>query len=160
MVLMLDSEGSVMKLGLIAVAALAVVATGAARTSTHAKAAACGEQRYFGHISSMSKTRLRFDPAWSFTGLTANTAAGYVVPNDVLVVDESHRLYTFRVSAGAHVTVLTAKHYVDGEPVSVATLVELVAGKHPVKLFEPLSSGFWITVKNDTACAFAQQYKP
>ena len=128
--------------------------------------------RIFGHIASLKRSGnryvMRFDPAWFLTGVTANTAAhedGTVpsnepVPNDNYVVDESHRLYTYYVPANAKVTVLTPKANVTGSPVTVAQLAELVAGKKPVKLFEPLESGVWITVHVDEATSVAQQYRP
>src|SRR6476659_5825625 len=82
-----------------------------------AAAATCGD-REFGHINSLKRDgdgyRLRFDPAWFTSGVTANEAAaedgavepGEPVPNDNYVVDESHRLLTYLVPADAHVTVL------------------------------------------------------
>src|SRR6266540_3523618 len=88
----------------------------------------CGD-RIYGHVKSLERTgdhfELRFDPAWFTSGLTANTAAaedgavepGQPVPNDNYVVDEGHRLLTYRVAANAHVTVLTKG--VSGTPVTV-----------------------------------------
>ena len=86
----------------------------------------CGE-KIFGHIRSLVRRGdhyvLRFDPAWFTLGETANTAAaedgavepGEPVPNDVYVIDESHRLLTYLVRPGAHVTVLV--NNADGDPV-------------------------------------------
>jgi hypothetical protein len=56
--------------------------------------------------------------------------------------------------------VLTPKSYVNGTPVTVAQLAQLVAGKTPVKLFEPLDTGVWMRVHVDTACDLRQQYHP
>lgn len=92
--------------------------------------------------------------------MTATTAAGQVVPNDNYVVNESKRTYLFYVSPTAHITVLTRKHYLDGVPVTVATLAQLVAGKKPLKLFEPLETGFWMRYRVDTACDLRQQFHP
>jgi len=39
-------------------------------------------------------------------------------------------------------------------------LAQLVDGKEPVKLAEPLESGFWMHVNIDTACSLQQQYRP
>lgn len=39
-------------------------------------------------------------------------------------------------------------------------LLQLVAGKSSLKLFEPLSTGVWILVHVDTVRTFAQQYRP
>ncbi len=55
---------------------------------------------------------------------------------------------------------LTPRNNIKGEPIPVDELAQLVAGKHPLKLFEGLESGFWLTVHVDTACALAQQYRP
>ena len=137
-------------------------------------AAPCGD-REFGHINSLKRDgdgyRLRFDPAWFTSGVTANEAAaedgavepGQPVPNDNYVVDESHRLLTYVVPADARVTVLT-RH---GDPanfgateVGVDELAELVDGQQPVDLFEPLDSGVWIRFDVDTVCTIDQQYRP
>jgi hypothetical protein len=118
----------------------------------------------FGRIGRLTRAgdryTLRFDPAWFLSGETANVAAaedgviapGEPIPNDNYTVDESHRLYTYVVPAGANVTVL--KWNADGTewrpaPVSVAELAKIVAGTSAVKLFEPLDSGVWITVRGD-----------
>jgi hypothetical protein len=139
-----------------------------------AAAAPCGD-REFGHIDSLKRDgdgyRLRFDPAWFTSGVTANEAAaedgavepGQPVPNDNYVVDEGHRLLTYLVPADARVTVLT-RH---GDPanfgateVGVDELAELVDGQKPVDLFEPLDSGVWIRFDVDTVCSVEQQYVP
>lgn len=147
----------------LAIAVLLTTAfAGAGRAATPAKV--CGDQLQFGYLSSLLHTKghwqLRFDPALFTSGVTANAAAGQQVPNDNYVVNESKRTYLFYVSPTAHVTVLTPKHNVDGAPVSVATLAQLVAGKHPVKLFEPFGTGFWMRYHIDTACDVRQQYHP
>jgi hypothetical protein len=130
-------------------------------------AAPCGEQRFFGHIRGLLREgnhyRLRFDPAVLTTGVTASDAAGspgQPVPNDIYVVDESPRIFLYLVPATAHVTVLTPEAEVDGAPISVGELAQLVAGKQPVKLYEPLDSGVWIQVHIDTVCSLEQQYRP
>jgi len=78
----------------------------------------------------------------------------------VYVVDDSHRTLLYLVSPSAHVTVLTPEANVDGAPITIGELVQLVAGKQPVKLFEPLDSGVWIQVHFDTICSLKQQYRP
>ena len=72
----------------------------------------------FGYIKSLEQKgagyELKFDPAWFLSGETANKAAaedgavppGEPVPNDNYVVDEGHRLLTYRVAPDARVTVL------------------------------------------------------
>ena len=72
-----------------------------------------GETALFGYIKSLTKKgssyELRFDPALFLGGETANVAAaedgavepGEPVPNDHYVVDEGHRLLTYRVPADA-----------------------------------------------------------
>jgi hypothetical protein len=111
---------------------------------------------------------LRFDPAWMLSGITANTAAaedgavapGEPVPNDHYLVDEGHRLLTYKVPADAHVTVLA--NGVEGSEITVAQLAQLVQGENPLgkPLFEPITTGFWILVDIDTVRALDQQYKP
>jgi hypothetical protein len=131
-----------------------------------------GEVVEFGYIRSLTRKgpafRMRFDPAWFLSGETANIAAaqdgkvepGEPVPNDNYVVQEGHRLLTYRVPADAHVTVL--RKGVAGSPITVRQLSLLVNGKNPFgrPLFEPLTTGFWILVNIDTVRSLDQQYKP
>ena len=136
------------------------------------RTAPCGEQRLFGHIRSLARKggryEMRFDPAVYTAGVTANTAAaedgviphGTAMPDDNYVSDESHRAYLYFVPSSTPVRVLTPKSYVNGTPITVAQLAQLVAGKTPVKLFEPLDSGFWMRVHVDTACSLQQQFHP
>src|SRR6266516_3577214 len=123
----------------------------------------------FGYIRSLkpkaSGFEMRFDPAWLLTGKTANQAAledtgSSDVPNDNYVVNESTRAYTFLVSPSAHVTVLKAG--VNGSPITVGQLAQLANGGHPFPkpLFEPISTGFWISIRNDTVQSLDQQYHP
>jgi hypothetical protein len=134
----------------------------------------CGELVLFGHVKSVApkgdQFELRFDPAWFTSGLTATRASledtGYGdVPNDSYVIEEGHRLLTYRLPANAHITVLTRGGQPDsaGFPstaVTPAQLAELLAGKEPVKLFEELGTGFWMRVHVDTVCSLRQQYRP
>ena len=130
------------------------------------------ELREFGHLASLTRKRdhyvLRFDPEWFLSGVTANTAAaedgaveaGQPVPNDNYRVDEGHRLFTYIVPRSAYVTVLAKG--VTGTPVSVAELARIVAGTssaHP-KLWEPLTTGFWMRFDIDTVRSLDQQYQP
>jgi hypothetical protein len=123
----------------------------------------------YGYIKSLKRMGgsylMRFDPAWLVTGKTANQAAledtgSSDVPNDNYVVNESPRAYTYIVSPDAHVTVL--KEGVNGNPITVAQLVELANGRNPFPkpLFEPISTGFWISIRNDTVGSLEQQYHP
>ena len=169
----------------IALGALAVVATVAAvafaalyftngSDGVSTAAGAC-DDRVYGHIASLvphgGAYRLRLDPAWFTTGVTANVAAaedgvvapGEPVPNDNYRVEEGHHLLTYVVPADAHVTVLTR----DGDPagfgstpVTVQELARLLAGEPAVELFEPLDTGVWIRLRGDTTCAIDQQYLP
>jgi hypothetical protein len=174
-----------MKIAVIVLAGVAVVATLAAAvfaglyltddSESEAAATTAPCDRIYGHISSLEPSadryRMRFDPAWFTSGVTANEAAaedgavepGQPVPNDNYVVDEGHRLLTYLVPADAHVTVLTRQ----GDPanlgataISVEQLAKLVDGQKPVDLYEPLDSGVWIGVKVDTVCSIDQQYVP
>jgi hypothetical protein len=123
----------------------------------------------FGYLKSLERKgaayELKFDPAWFLSGETANTAAaedgavapGEPVPNDNYVVDEGHRLLTYRVPPDAKVTVL-----VDGpesEPITVAELAQIVDGNHK-PLWEPIDTGFWIRYRIDTITSLDQQYRP
>ena len=123
----------------------------------------------FGYIKSLEQKgtgyELKFDPAWFLSGETANKAAaedgavppGEPVPNDNYVVDEGHRLLTYRVAPDAKVTVL-----VDGpesEPITVAELAQIVNGSHK-PLWEPIDTGFWIRYRIDTVHSLDQQYRP
>jgi hypothetical protein len=133
------------------------------------------DDKAFGHIRSLERKgdhyELRFDPAWFTLGVTANTAAaedgavapGEPVPNDVYIVDESHRTLKYLVRPGAHVTVLVNNDTgILSTPITVAELAEIVrTGKSSQrKLFEPLESGVWIRYRIDTVCALDQQYRP
>ena len=129
----------------------------------------------FGHVKSLERSGriwlLRFDPEWFLSGVTANKAAaedgavepGQPVPNDNYRVDEGHRLFTYVVPADAKVTVITNRGnpaQLGATPVSAAELARIVNGTSTVKLFEPLDSGVWITIKGDRAVALDQQYQP
>ena len=126
-------------------------------------------QVLFGQIASLRPKgdayELEFDPAWLLSGETANAAAaedgavspGEPVPNDNYVVDEGHRLLTYRVPADADVTVLVDSP--ESEPITVAELAEIVAGEH-APLWEPIETGFWLRVRIDTVQSLDQQYRP
>lgn len=134
------------------------------------------QQTYFGHIVSLTRSGggyvMRFDPSWWLTGVTANAAAAASmhvhcapracppVPNDYYTLDEGDRVLTFLVAPDARGTVLTTGSNLAGTPIGVAQLAKLVAQGPQAKLFEPLGSGTWIRVRNDTVRAFAQQYRP
>ena len=64
----------------------------------------------------------------------------------------------FLVPPGTHGTVLVNGPV--GTPVSIEELARIVDGTSSLKLFEPISSGFWILVHVDTVRTFAQQYHP
>lgn len=172
-----------MRIAVIVLAGVAVAAALAAGIfatlyvtddSPQASAAPCGE-REFGHIASLrphgNTYRLRFDPAWFTSGVTANQAAaedgavepGQPVPNDNYVVDEGHRLLTYLVPADTPVTVLTRTGdpaNFGATPITVAELAQLVDGHEPVDLFERLDTGVWIRFVVDTVCSIDQQYVP
>jgi hypothetical protein len=155
----------------LAAAVAAGAAVAAVKFVTTPPAAPAGQQVFFGHVSSLVRTggrwRLRFDPAWFLSGLTASQAkfedtGSRDVPNDNYVIEEGHRLLTFLVSPAARVTVLAndGTRGIVSKPVSVAQLAAIVAGKSPLKLFEPLESGVWIRVRIDTIQELDQQYRP
>jgi hypothetical protein len=163
------------------VAIVLLAGCGGTRTVTRtvtvsSPASAAADQKLYGRILSIQpygngdRFLMRFDPAWFTSGMTANVAQAEdqgmtckapgcaPVPNDNYVVDEGHRLLTFWLPASVHGTVLVGG--VKEVPITAAQLADLVAGKMPVKLFEPLESGMWIVVRIDTVRSFAQQYKP
>jgi len=131
-----------------------------------------GEIVQFGYVKSLTRKgdgfEMQFDPALFLSGITANTAAaqdgavepGQPVPNDNYVVNEGHRLLTYKVAANAHVTVLTEG--VTGSSITVDQLAQLATGKNPFQkpLFEPITTGFWILVNIDTVRSLDQQYRP
>jgi hypothetical protein len=165
---------------LAGVAAAAAIAAGVFATlyltdDSDEPAAAETCDRSYGHISSLEPEgggyRMRFDPAWFTSGVTANEAAaedgvvepGEPVPNDNYRIEEGHRLLTYLVPADAKVTVLTREGdpaNFGATPVTVDELAQLVAGRTPVELFEPLDTGVWIGVNIDTVCSIDQQYVP
>jgi hypothetical protein len=126
----------------------------------------------FGYIRSLTRAgnrfELRFDPAWFLSGATANTAAsedgvvepGQPVPNDNYILDEGHRVLTYILPAKAHVTVLTnSGGGVTATPITAAQLAQIVHGRSHLKLFEPITTGFWIAVSVDTVRALDQEYR-
>jgi hypothetical protein len=126
-------------------------------------------QIQFGHIASIKRRHgaymLRFDPAQYLTGVTASDAVledtgSSDVPNDAYVVDEGHRLFSYRVPADARVSVLADG--VEASPITVAQLAQLLKGGDPLghPLFEPLETGVWILVEIDTIRSIDQQYVP
>jgi hypothetical protein len=165
-----------------AVLVLGALAAGCGSTRTVVRTVTVGkaDQRFFGQIKSLVRVdghyELQFDPAWFLTGVTANVAlaedsgtpcqptACPPVSNDNYTVDESHRTLTFLVPNGVRGTVLvtgaTSTGPFPARTVSVSRLAQVVAGTSRLKLFEPLSSGVWIVVHNDTVRGFAQQYRP
>ena len=128
---------------------------------------------HFAYVVSLTRTggrwQARVDPAEFLTGTTANRAAsddgvispGDAVPNDNYVRSEGHRLLSYLVKPGAHVTVVTngARAGIRATPVSVAELARIVRGGNPRHraLFEP-KNGFWQRIANDTILALDQQY--
>ena len=128
------------------------------------RATRAGEMTLFGHVKSLKRTgarfRMKFDPALWLTGLPAERAAfedtgSTDVPNDYYIVDESHRLLTFIVPAGAKVTVVSLGQGVCPSAVSVAKLAKIVA--------RGTGFGFWIRVSRkypSPVLSLDQQYQP
>jgi hypothetical protein len=162
--------------GLVAAAAVTSARLSAApassRTSrstallTLPRAAAPGQTTVYGDIVSLTRKgkhfEVHFDPAWFLTGVTAQRRAeqdGYVrpgeaVPNDYYVLDESHRLLTYIVPTGAHVTILTA-----GTNTNVTTVAGLA---QRVRTRATNGRGFWILVGKwpNHVLSLDQQYHP
>ena len=146
-------------------------------TVTRTTPLAEADQRLYGQIRSVTPSpggyEISFDPAWYLSGITANAAeaadqgvrcepsACPPVPNDSIVVDESHREYVYRLPATAPGTVLVrSPSGFHALPVTGRQLARLVDGTSTLELFEPLSSGVWLTVHIDTVRSFTQQYVP
>ena len=142
--------------------------------ASSAAAGPCSDVALYGHIKALTRTgdhfELRFDPAWFLSGVTASRAkledtGSSEVPNDNYVVEEGHRLLTYQVPATAEITALSRTGELPGAgfpstAITASELAQLVDGKEPVKLAEPLTSGFWMHVKIDTVCSLQQQYRP
>ena len=155
---------------LAGVAAAAAIAAGVFATlyftddsdePTAAVAASCGDRMY-GHIASLKpdgdEYRMRFDPAWFTSGVTANVAAaedgkvepGEPVPNDNYVVDEGHRLLTYIVPTDTPVTVLTRQ----GDPANFGATFAISAIQTSSSPRSPcvLASSIVIPSMSVTAC--------
>jgi hypothetical protein len=121
----------------------------------------------YGHVKSIApngrRLELRLDPALWLTGAAAEHACGCKpVPNDYVIVEESHRLVTFVVRRDAVVTVATRHSF--ATPISVQELAQIVAGKNPKHrdLLEP-KAGFWIRIGEkypNPIVSLGQQYQP
>jgi hypothetical protein len=180
-------KGDVMKRSLIFVAGavlLAAIVLGSFRVlgasspppaaASSAAARPCSDVALYGHIKSLTPKgdhfEMRFDPAWFLSGVTASRAkledtGSSDVPNDNYIVEESHRLFTYLVPATADITVLSRTGELPGPgfpstAITASQLAQLLDGKEPVKLAEPLESGFWMHVKVDSVCSLHQQYRP
>ena len=145
-----------------------------AAASSTAAPRPCGDVALYGHMKSLTPKgdhfEMRFDPAWFLSGVTASRAkledtGSSDVPNDNYVVEEGHRLLTYLVPATADITVLSRAGELPGPgfpstAITASQLAQLVDGKEPVRLAEPLESGFWMHVNIDTVCSLQQQYRP
>jgi hypothetical protein len=137
--------------------ALAPAAKRGCTFATPPRATPAGQQSIYGHISSLMRKGshyvLRFDPAWLLNGLTASRASladtgSADVPNDTYTREETHRLLTFLVPAGARVTVLA--HATCSTRTTVARLAKSTTR----------SRRFWIQVRIDTVRSIDEQYHP
>jgi hypothetical protein len=129
------------------------------------------ERVLYGHLKTLTRKgtayELRVDLAEWLGGMTANRAAaedgvvapGEPVPNDYYIVDDDHRLFTYRVPATTPVTVVTRGPR--STRISVAELAAIVKGRNPRRrpLYGP-SLGFWLRIATDTVRSLDQQYQP
>jgi hypothetical protein len=155
-----------MKFSLIIVLFGALLVSGALASSSSPPGK---QQVLYGHVKSVTRVgnrfELRFDPAWWLTGVAAEHACGCKpVPNDSVVIDETHRLLTFAVRKDARVTVLVRGAKGPTATISVAELAQIVQGKNPQhrQLLEP-RAGFWIRVLQtypSPVVSLDQQYQP
>ncbi len=126
----------------------------------------------YGYVASVTPKgksyRLRFDPALWLEGQTANVAAvesglikpGESVPNDYLIWNSDHKLFTYKLPANADVTVLVS---LATTKISVAYLAKLLKTSKPCGSFElrsPCRRGFWLRYSVDTVKSLDQQYQP
>jgi hypothetical protein len=130
------------------------------------QATQAGQSTLYGHIKSLtrkgSRFEMRFDPALMLTGVTASRAAledtgSSDVPNDSYVVDESHRLFTYVVSATAHVTVIT------GLPGRGPCTTAITIAKLLSRVKAGTDLGFWIRISGkypSPVLSLDQQYHP
>jgi hypothetical protein len=145
------------------------VTNGHGRQHVEAGRGCPAESVQFGYLKSLEKKgsdyELRFDPAFFLSGETANAAAaedgavepGQPVPNDYYVVDEGHRLLTYRVPTDAKLTVVALGP--KNIPTTVEALAKMVAGEQTAP-WMPISSGFWLRARIDTVVSLDQQYRP
>lgn len=125
----------------------------------------------FGHIVSLRQTgdhyTMRFDPALLLSGETANKATaedgvvepGEPVPNDNYVLEEGHRLLTYPVANDATVTVLTSGG-AETKTITFAELAQALQEMGDTTMWDPRTTGTWITTDVDTVIAIRQQYHP
>lgn len=167
--------------GLAALLSIAVVRSSPAEPAGSAllrlpRAAGAGQLSLFGHVESLTKKgsryELRFDPALMLTGVTASRAAvedgvidpGQPVDNDYYIRDETHKLLTYLVPAGARVTVLVNPGAgLRSVPITVAKLSQIVKGRNPKgrPLYDRSNHlGYWALVDADTVRSLDQQYQP
>jgi hypothetical protein len=131
-----------------------------------------GPINVFGYVSSVTQKgrdyRLRFDPAFFLTGLTATVAAvqdgaikpGDPVPDDYYIRNPEHSLLTFKLPANAHLTVLVN---LGTTKISVAYLAQALKVSKPcgrMRLRQPCRLGFWLSYSGDTVKSLDQQYQP
>lgn len=138
------------------------------------RATRAGEQTMWGHIHSLARNRgrweMKFDPALLLFGAAAeqaqfeDTGMRGPVANDSYAVEESHRLYTYVVSPGASVTVLTKR--LNPADVDLPEFAQIMLGKNPKhrRLFgQPRASAFWIRVGTkypNPVLSIDEQYHP
>ena len=161
-----------MKPSLLILSAAAILVAAAAGSSalSAGSSAPAGKPRQlvlYGHVHSIARTGarfdLRFDPALWLTGTAAEQVCSCEpVPNDYVIVDETHRLLRFTVRPDARVTVITRS--VGRTTISVQELAQIVSGKNPGHrhLLEP-KAGFWIRIGAqypNPIISLDQQYQP
>jgi hypothetical protein len=127
----------------------------------------------FGYIRSITLTskgyELKLDPAYWLEGVTAQRAAaqaGQTVDNDYYIVNPDHRLFTYRVPAGAAATVLTnSSGGIRSTKVPIAELAQIVKGSNPkhrplLETGSVRTLGYWLKTSIDTVKSIDQQYQP
>ncbi|MGL6280309.1 MAG: hypothetical protein ACRC50_12235 [Gaiella sp.] len=123
---------------------------------------------FFGYVQTLTRRgkefRARIDPSLILTGVTGRAAAvedgalgpGEPIPNDYYERNERRRPLSYRVPAGAHVTVLVNPGTGPrATVVPVSELAQIVRGRNPEKrpgLWGP-EAGFWIRAQGDRVLA-------
>jgi hypothetical protein len=157
------------RLAVVALAGLTLTAAALGARSLYSPPRQITEYGYVTSITPVGRNyELRFDPALWLQGETANRAAredgviqpGETVSNDYYIRNPEHKLLTYKLPTGVHVTVLDSLKTTE---VSVSGLARLLKTSKPCGRFAvrpPCRLGFWLRYSVDTVRSLDQQYQP